>query len=64
MTVPISVFPVPGGPKRRIPFGGPLKPVNKSLNFKQRKGEKRLLSITVIKYHVLTGAALAIRLFP
>ena len=28
---PIRVFPVPGGPKRRIPFGGPLSPVNISL---------------------------------
>ena len=27
----MSVFPVPGGPKRSKPFGGPLSPVNISL---------------------------------
>ena len=29
--LPISVFPVPGGPNSRIPLGGPLNPVNRSL---------------------------------
>lgn len=29
--LPISVLPVPGGPKRRSPLGGPLSPVNMSL---------------------------------
>lgn len=31
MHFPISVFPVPGGPNRRMPFGGPRSPVNMSL---------------------------------
>ena len=31
VSVPISVFPVPGGPKSRIPFGGPRKPLKISL---------------------------------
>ena len=29
--LPISVFPVQGGPNSRIPLGGPLNPVNRSL---------------------------------
>ena len=36
MYLPISVFPVPGGPKRRIPLGGPLKPLKISL--REREG--------------------------
>ena len=28
--LPISVFPVPGGPNRRMPFGGDLRPQNMS----------------------------------
>ena len=28
---PIKVFPVPGGPNRSKPFGGPLSPVKMSL---------------------------------
>jgi len=35
--IPISVFPVPGGPNNRIPFGGPRKPVKISLHGKSRK---------------------------
>ena len=29
---PMSVFPVPGGPNSRIPFGGPRRPLNISLH--------------------------------
>ncbi len=29
--LPMRVFPVPGGPNRSNPFGGPRKPVNISL---------------------------------
>ena len=29
--LPINVFPVPGGPNNSKPLGGPLKPVNMSL---------------------------------
>ena len=38
MYLPISVFPVPGGPKRRIPLGGPLKPLKISLRERERGG--------------------------
>lgn len=41
MHLPMSVFPVPGGPNRRIPFGGPLSPVKRSLEGqgdKEREG--------------------------
>ena len=36
-TLPINVFPVPGGPNSKIPFGGPRKPVNISLYGKSGK---------------------------
>ena len=38
MYLPISVFPVPGGPKRRIPLGGPLKPLKISLREREEGG--------------------------
>lgn len=40
MYLPISVFPVPGGPKRRIPLGGPLKPLKISLRERGVGGER------------------------
>ena len=35
--LPINVFPVPGGPNSKIPFGGPRKPVNMSLYGESKK---------------------------
>ena len=35
--LPMSVFPVPGGPNRRIPFGGPRRPVKRSLEGKRAR---------------------------
>ena len=32
MYIPISVFPVPGGPNNKIPLGGPRKPLKISLS--------------------------------
>lgn len=32
--LPINVLPVPGGPKSKIPFGGPRRPLKMSLNRK------------------------------
>lgn len=32
--LPIRVFPVPGGPNKSRPFGGPLRPVKISLQWK------------------------------
>lgn len=34
--LPIKVLPVPGGPNKRRPFGGPLNPVNISLQKKSQ----------------------------
>lgn len=32
--LPIKVFPVPGGPNNRTPFGGPRKPLKISLQIR------------------------------
>lgn len=46
MALPINVFPVPGGPNRMIPFGGPRIPVKMSLfcvfHFRNNNNKKKI----------------------
>ena len=43
LDIPISVFPVPGGPNNNNPLGGPRKPLKMSLKYKNVHVQNTLL---------------------
>ena len=64
MHLPMSVFPVPGGPNRRIPFGGPLSPVKRSLEGKgTKRGREREWKSTGIKFHCCSSGTSRVACF-